>query len=652
MKSFVTIAIMFNLAALAELPPSLDDVLFSMTGGTNYVAWIATEGEIAFRKPFSLFGSARFRSFHPTNDAPSLHYSITMEKRFYGVASPSNIIESLKQAEGVLQKQFEQRFSRREDSSSYQSKCIDIDGLGWDASFCVEPVSEGNAMPTYIAKAVFYNSLHKEGRFVSCEDLFNKCECGQSAPVVVVASTPAFSNVCKAVGASIRVLDLRNVSQKDLIWITEEVDLILATRDFTREELDRLAKAVSVECVNWDYEDVSPKGVEYLTSIIHKHREERRICAEILDRRSKMSDEERIAEYYALIEKEDCGPFEFRDALASDVFTGVLQRINSHLRRRHSEYEFSGSYGVTGVEMVNDASITNRHYTLYIPRMPPLKMWQYVAEQLNCSVTNRNGFIEMEQLGAPAEKANPNIVNVTVPIPAMTNDVAGLSRDKRFVAKAVIAKGVDLAKYMPDQNAVDLVAQSDVYLSLGLPFEDSLCKRALQKNSALKIFNVTNGCYTIDKNIYVWLTPENMTTIAANVRRSLLPENKFLSWSCMSLKDQYKNLGLTVAIAHPALEYPCRYFGLRFVRIYDSAGLIKREEIKRIIRDSNAVIILAVECQMEELPLVVPQGIEVGSIDIFEETALVQFTKLIHRAVVIYTDRELENTGDNNCEHR
>ena len=256
--------------------------------------------------------------------------------------------------------------------------------------------------------------------FIGCKrQVCNGCDV-----VVVVASTPAFSNVCKAVGASIRVLDLRNISQKDLIWITEEVDLILATRDFTREELERIAKAVSVECVNWDYEDVSPKGIEYLTSIIHKHREERRICAEILDRRSKMSDEERIAEYYALIEKEDCGPFEFKDALASDVFTGILQRINGHLRRRHSEYEFSGSYGVTGVEMVNDASITNRHYTLYIPRMPPLKMWQYVAEQLNCSITNRNGFIEMEQMFTPAEKVNPNIVNVTVPIPAMTNDAA------------------------------------------------------------------------------------------------------------------------------------------------------------------------------------------------------------------------------------
>ena len=243
-----------------------------------------------------------------------------------------------------------------------------------------------------------------------------------------------------------------------------------------------------------------------------------------------------------------------------------------------------------------------------------------------------------------------HIVNVAVPIPSMTNDVVRVLNCSRV--STVVTKCTDLEKFVPDQNAVDLVAQSDVYLSLGLPFEDSLCKRALQKNSALKIFNVTNGCYTIDKNIYVWLTPENMTTIAANVRRSLLPENKFLSWSCMSLKDQYKNLGLTVAIAHPALEYPCRYFGLRFVRIYDSAGLIKREEIKRIIRDSNAVIILAVECQMEELPLVVPQGIEVGAIDIFEETALVQFTKLIHRAVVIYTDRELENTGDNNCEHR
>ena len=55
---FFAVVIMFNLAALAELPQSLDDVLFSMTGGTNYVAWMAAEGEIAFRKPFSLFGSA------------------------------------------------------------------------------------------------------------------------------------------------------------------------------------------------------------------------------------------------------------------------------------------------------------------------------------------------------------------------------------------------------------------------------------------------------------------------------------------------------------------------------------------------------------------------------------------------------------------
>ena len=89
MKSFVTIAMMFNLAALAELPQSLDDVLFSMTGGTNYVAWMAAEGEIAFRKPFSLFGSARFQSFHPTNDVPSFHYSITMEKRYGWTVIPT-----------------------------------------------------------------------------------------------------------------------------------------------------------------------------------------------------------------------------------------------------------------------------------------------------------------------------------------------------------------------------------------------------------------------------------------------------------------------------------------------------------------------------------------------------------------------------------
>jgi len=237
---------------------------------------------------------------------------------------------------------------------------------------------------------------------------------------------------------------------------------------------------------------------------------------------------------------------------------------------------------------------------------------------------------------------SPHIVNVTVPIPAMTNIIAGLSRDKRFIAKPVIAKGVDLAKYMPDQHAVDLVAHSDVYLSLGLPFEDDLCKRALQINKLLKCFPVTNGCNTIDRNMYVWLSMDNLDVIRDNVKRCLIPKEKSFSWSCMSLKDQYKNLGLTVALAHPAFEYPCNYFGLRYVRLYDAEGNLKRGSIENVNRKSKVSFALALEHQASEMAFLASKGFDVGSIDAGDTEALVQFAKCIRNAVVKEEDKILQ----------
>ena len=235
-----------------------------------------------------------------------------------------------------------------------------------------------------------------------------------------------------------------------------------------------------------------------------------------------------------------------------------------------------------------------------------------------------------------------NIVNVTVPIPAMTNIVARISRDKLFVAKPVIAKGVDLAKYVPNQKVIDMVAHSDVYLSLGLPFENDLCKRALQINNSLKCFTVTNGCDTIDRNMYVWLTPDNMDVIRANARRCLAPREKSFSWSCMSVKGIYKNLGLMVALAHPALEYPCNYFGLRYVRLYDADGNLKRKSIESMIRESKASYAFALEHQTSEMDLLASKGIDVGLIDSGDSEALLQFAKCVRNAVIKEEDHKLQ----------
>ena len=41
--------------AFAELPQSLDEVLFGISGGTNYVKWMRTDGTLKFDKPFAIF---------------------------------------------------------------------------------------------------------------------------------------------------------------------------------------------------------------------------------------------------------------------------------------------------------------------------------------------------------------------------------------------------------------------------------------------------------------------------------------------------------------------------------------------------------------------------------------------------------------------
>ena len=237
-----------------------------------------------------------------------------------------------------------------------------------------------------------------------------------------------------------------------------------------------------------------------------------------------------------------------------------------------------------------------------------------------------------------------HIVNVTVPIPAMTNVVARISRDKLFVAKPVIAKGVDLAKYVPNQKVVDMVAHSDVYLSLGLPFENDLCNRALQINNSLKCFTVTNGCDTIDHNMYVWLMPDNMDIIRDNAKRCLAPKEKSFSWSCMSLKGFYRNIDLTVALAHPAFEYLCNHFGLRYVRLYDVKGNLNRDSIENVIRESKASYALALEHQTIEKDILTSKGFDVGLIDAGDTEALLQFAKCIRKAVIKEEDRKLQET--------
>ena len=157
----------------AELPQSLDEVLFGISGGTNYedyVKWMRTDGTLKFDRPFTIFDKAQFRMHYPTNDFAPRHYSIEMEREFPDESSSTNLVDLIKKAEGILLKSFRgQKFQQQFDGAHYQSLCANIDGRGWDAYFSVEHLPN-NGKISYVTKARFFNSLHRVGRFVSCED--------------------------------------------------------------------------------------------------------------------------------------------------------------------------------------------------------------------------------------------------------------------------------------------------------------------------------------------------------------------------------------------------------------------------------------------------------------------------------------------------
>ncbi len=159
--------------ACAELPQSLDDVLFGLCGGTNYedyVKWLSTDGTMKFDRTFVIFDKAQFRMHYPTNDFAPRHYSIEMEREFSDESSSTNLVDFIQKAESILLQSFGgKKFKRLYDGVNYQSSCTNIDGRGWDAFFSVAPL-RNNGKTSYVAKARFFNPLHREGRFVSCED--------------------------------------------------------------------------------------------------------------------------------------------------------------------------------------------------------------------------------------------------------------------------------------------------------------------------------------------------------------------------------------------------------------------------------------------------------------------------------------------------
>ena len=167
--AIVTLVALFRVSlAFAELPLSLTEALFEITGGKDYDQWLALHGPVKFPQKFSCFQGGVFRSRFDKNPPFGLRYEIVMRHEFVGKTNVVEVVPDIKKAERLLLEKFKSKqFIVEVSSNKYHSVCRDIDRRGWSVEFTVTQTGETNAP---IAAARFYNPLHGEGRIRSCED--------------------------------------------------------------------------------------------------------------------------------------------------------------------------------------------------------------------------------------------------------------------------------------------------------------------------------------------------------------------------------------------------------------------------------------------------------------------------------------------------
>ena len=82
MKQVAIILLLLPFLLCAELPPSLDEQLFGLAGGSNYVVWCKSEGYQEFSRKVFAFSGAEFSWVNPAEgtSGDKLLYRIMMLK--------------------------------------------------------------------------------------------------------------------------------------------------------------------------------------------------------------------------------------------------------------------------------------------------------------------------------------------------------------------------------------------------------------------------------------------------------------------------------------------------------------------------------------------------------------------------------------------
>lgn len=188
----------------------------------------------------------------------------------------------------------------------------------------------------------------------------------------------------------------------------------------------------------------------------------------------------------------------------------------------------------------------------------------------------------------------------------------------------MVPPGQEPHTYEPKPSQMREISKADLYLTLGVPFEESWLPKLRNQNSKMEIINVGKGVERVEitKNHHngldphIWTSPENVKIIAKNIYSALMAKDKvnsdyyksnyekFLTKIDETDKEIKKILsslpkGTKFMVFHPAWGYFAKEYGLEQIAIEAGGKEPKPKQLIHLIDEAKKQKVKAIFTEPE-----------------------------------------------------
>jgi len=193
-------------------------------------------------------------------------------------------------------------------------------------------------------------------------------------------------------------------------------------------------------------------------------------------------------------------------------------------------------------------------------------------------------------------------VHIAVSISPEVSLVKNIAGDKVEIL-TVVPRGASPHNYSPSPSLMTKLQKVDIYFGIGVEFEKIWLKRFHDQNPNLQVIDLSKDIKIINNNPHIWLSTENLKTMAQKVYTTLLevdPANKEIYTKNLknyiqALKTCKENLEKKISLKksktfmtfHPAFTYFAKEFNLTQLPIEVNGQEPSLKELIKVINKAR-----------------------------------------------------------------